>query len=97
MKFIHIFTGTGNAIQYNLDNFINLVFGKKDGILSNTFHALKRKMRHINKEIGLKLLFHVVSMCSYIILSYLTLSTRLVLAKPATIGGIFSVITRVDF
>ena len=103
MKFKHIFTGIGNAIQYNKDNFIILVCRKKDRILFNTYHAwstLKRKMRHIKKGIGLKLLFHVVSMRSYIILAYILWSvvlTSLLLAKPATIGGVFSFITRVDF
>ena len=56
MKFIDIFTGIGNSIQYNWDNFRILVCGKKDRILFNTFHAwstLKRIMRHIKKGIGL--------------------------------------------
>ena len=99
MKIIDIFTMIGNAILYNWDNFIILVSGKKDRILFNTFHAwstLKRKMRHIKKGIGLKqLLFHVVSMRSYIILLTLTYFWSLVLTPP--IGGVFSVITRVDF
>ena len=49
-------------------------------------------MRYIKKGIGLKLLFHVVPMCSYIILAYI-----LWLVVLTTTSGVFSVVTRVDF